>query len=157
MSDWISELKAEQEKTIAEREVETTRALFVNKTLATDGPKFWASLVSELGLVVGRFNEAEIDQMRATISDTSTNIERALQIVLSTNKNLSPRQIHTNVFYSDGSERIRCHPLDVAAYNLSFAVRNGELAVVPSDSHQTLTANGAATRILQPMVRRLRN
>ncbi len=152
MPDWISEIKTRKEQSIAERDAEEARAALASKMLAVDAPKFWSALTTELGAMVARLHEIGV---RATISDLSTNIEKGCQIAVSATSSMYPRQIHTNVFYGNGSNRIRCIPLDSAPYDLSFQIVHDHLSVIASNSHSLLTPNDAATLILEPMVARL--
>lgn len=128
MPNWISEIKAEQEQLVAKREAEEARALLAAKMLEVDGPKFWTSLVGELRAMAEQLSEIGV---RATMSDTSTNLEKAFEVAVVKSNTLYPRLIHTNVFYKNGSDRIRCVPLDVARYDLLFEIAHGELVSCP--------------------------
>jgi hypothetical protein len=155
MGDWISEIKEEQERSLSARRASDDRAMLANRILNEDGPAFWTAVIAEIKMMLERLHEIGV---RATISDTSTNIENAFQLAVSTTSSLFPRQIHTNVFYANGSDRIRCIPLDVSPFNLflQLSERSGDLVAVASDSHAPLSPRDAASRILQPMVGRLR-
>ena len=128
MPNWISEIKAEQEQLVAKREAEEARALLAAKMLEVDGPKFWTSLVGELRAMAEQLSEIGV---RATMSDTSTNLEKAFEVASCQKQHPLPAPDPYKCFYKNGSDRIRCVPLDVARYDLLFEIAHGELVSCP--------------------------
>jgi hypothetical protein len=151
--DWIEQRQLEQEKDKAAKQAETDRALFAAHVLQKEAPQFWTELMGILRSTVSRLDSIGV---RGTVSDTSTSIENACQVAVSVTNALFPQTTHTNLFYRNGDRHIRCHPVDVPAYNFEFQVSETRgMGVVPSDGHAHLDPARAAERIVRPMVERI--
>src|SRR5271156_2017418 len=113
---WIKELESKAEAAKREREASAHRDIAAALVVNTEGPKFWHQLLRELAINAEALQRINIRGSSSEPSDSQGG-EQHCRVQLSL-LGLFPAQTYTDLFYTPGDSKIRCHTLEGAAFEL---------------------------------------
>jgi len=150
MPDWIKRIKDEEAAKASKRELDRQRQIAAEKTLQSDGPEFWKSVMQELKLASDSLSQIGI---RANFSEIGGQGEHGCRIELAAGfPNVNPADV--NAFYR--SDHIACYSFGgMDDYSIKLSV-NHSGQIVGVISTQPLSAPQIAQKILEPLVAAVR-
>jgi len=154
--EWIKNIRDQDELKTAKADANMQRQLLAKKTIETDGPAFWKQLLKELELQTRAL--AIIPRLRGSLAGIETAIptgEEARHVAIFYS-GLVPQDTSTNIFYKPGQSFIRCHTQEGDAINFQLFAKDRTIYALDPDDGLAMDAEQCATKIIQPMVLKVR-